>query len=63
VVGKEAELFGHLREIDAALSLLVRDSGAWMRKPLKEAPFSGTTPFAYITKKASGEPRRLSVPS
>jgi hypothetical protein len=51
VVGKEAELFGHLREIDAALSPLVRDSGAWMRKPLKEAPFSGMTPLVYITQK------------
>jgi hypothetical protein len=51
VVGKEAELFAHLREIDATLSPLVRDSGAWMRKPLKEAPFNGMTPLAYITQK------------
>ena len=51
VVGKQAQLFGHLREIDAALSPLVTDSGAWMRKALKEAPFSGTTPLAYITQK------------
>jgi len=51
VAGKQAQLFGHLREIDAALSPLVKDSGAWMHKPLKEAPLSGTTPLAYITQR------------
>jgi hypothetical protein len=50
VVGQEAKLFGQIREIDAALSPLVGDAAAWIRQPIKEAPFHGQTAAAYITQ-------------
>jgi len=49
VTGQEAALFGRLREIDAALAPLVKDTGAWMRRSIKEAPFQGATPLSFIT--------------
>ncbi|MFL5286629.1 MAG: hypothetical protein ACJ8AW_38060 [Rhodopila sp.] len=50
VAGTEAEIFGHLREIEAALAPLTKDPGAWMRQPIKDAPFKGAAPLSYITQ-------------
>ena len=44
LVGREAVLFSHLREIESALSPLAKDTAAWMRQPNKAAPFRGQSP-------------------
>jgi hypothetical protein len=50
VVGEEARLFGQLQEIESALSLLAADTAAWMRRPIRDAPFRGQSPISYITR-------------
>ena len=50
VAGEEARLFGQLQEIESALSLLVTDTAAWMRRPIKDAPFRGQSPVSHITR-------------
>jgi len=50
VTGEEARLFGQLQEIEAALSLLVTDTAAWMRRPIKDMPLNGQSPVSYITR-------------
>jgi hypothetical protein len=59
VVGREAKLFGQLREIDAALSPLVDDAAAWIRQPIKEAPFRGQSVVAHITQHGSDGAREV----
>lgn len=49
LVGQEAVLFGHLREIECALSPLVKDTAEWMRQPIKAAPFPAQNPAVHIT--------------
>ncbi|MBS0640212.1 MAG: DUF2384 domain-containing protein [Proteobacteria bacterium] len=51
VAGAEAALFGHLREIEAALAPLVGDPAAWLRSPIPESPFDGSSPLDYMTRK------------
>jgi hypothetical protein len=48
VKGQEAELFSHLREIEAALVPLAQDPGAWLRRPIKDAPYRGVSPLRHI---------------
>jgi hypothetical protein len=49
VVGREAELFSYLREIETALETLREEPADWICRPIKEDPFKGTTPLAHIT--------------
>jgi hypothetical protein len=50
VMGREAELFGYLQEIDTALAPLVKDRAAWIRQPIRHAPFRGANPLRHITR-------------
>ena len=49
VVGPGAELFSYLREIETGLKTLGSEPVDWIRQPIKEDPFKGTTPLAHIT--------------
>ena len=48
--GNEVEMFGGLAEIDAALPPLQLDPRSWLRRAIKDAPFAGATPLAFLTQ-------------
>ena len=50
VVGRQAELFSYLQEIDAALTVLGSEPAEWIRQPIREAPFKGASPLAHVTR-------------
>jgi hypothetical protein len=57
VVGREAELFSYLQEIDAALRVLGSEPAEWIRQPIREAPFRGASPLAHVTRGGVGGAR------
>jgi hypothetical protein len=49
LLGEEVEMVKLLLEIDSALSTLGLDPRSWLTKPVKDAPFRGTTLLSYLT--------------
>ena len=50
--GDEIEAFLGLQEIDTALEALKLRPTSWLRLPIKEQPFSGTDPLAFLAREA-----------
>ena len=52
LAGDEVEAFLGLQEIDTAVDALKLRPSAWLRQPIKEQPFGGTAPLAFLVREA-----------
>ena len=50
--GDEVEAFLGLQEIDTAVDALKLRPSAWLRQPIKEQPFGGSVPLAFLVREA-----------
>ncbi len=56
---EETEMLKLLLELDQAVANLGLDPAAWVNKPIKEPPFEGANPIAYLSKNGLAGPQKV----